>query len=234
MELRVEHIGDATLYLGDCREIAPSLDADVVISDPPFSIPHNYQHQKGRKLSWEWDAKITVDEIVSVFVPLLRAAHAAFIFCGLRQSTPLALALADAGLPDKMAAWVKRYPVPPAPGNHWPSAFQLAVYGVRPGAFFGDADPRRTNVFHFDALRGFNPDKNGHPTQTPLNLMIRIVGALANLGMTVVDPFMGSGTTGVAALRLGRRFIGIDIESQYFDIACKRIDQEARQGRLSI
>jgi DNA modification methylase len=233
---RVEHIGDATLYLGDCREIIDR--AETVIADPPFSIPHDFHGQDGphgrRSLSFGWDRQISVAEIVGAFTPRFRSCGAAFVFCGLRQATPLAEAMAASGLTDKMAAWTKLCPPPPAPGNWWPSAFELAVYGHRAGAYFGDTNPTRSNVFHHDSLRNGNGDKNGHPTQKPIDLMLRLVGALVPVGGFVSDPFMGSGTTGVAALRLGRKFIGIEIEERWFEIACRRIEAEARQGRLAI
>jgi DNA modification methylase len=73
-------------------------------------------------------------------------------------------------------------------------------------------------------------DGKEHPTQKPIEVMMFCVDALD--ARTILDPFMGSGTTGVAALRLGRKFIGIEIEPKYFDIACKRIEQEAKQPRL--
>lgn len=233
---RVEHIGDATLYLGDCREIIDR--AETLITDPPFSIPHYFASQSGpngsRALRFDWDRKIGVGEIVQALSPRFRACGAAFVFCGLRQATPIAEEMANNGLTDKMAVWTKPYPPPPAPGNWWPSAFELAVYGHRSGAWFGDCNPSRRNVFSCDTLRHGNGDKNGHPTQKPVGLMMRLVAALTPPGGIVSDPFMGSGTTGVAALRLGRKFIGIEIEERWFDLACRRIETEARQGRLAL
>lgn len=70
-----------------------------------------------------------------------------------------------------------------------------------------------------------------HPTEKPVPLLQKLVKKLPGI---VLDPFMGSGTTGVACMRLGRRFIGIEIEPRYFDIACKRIDDAQRQGDMFI
>lgn len=239
-EVRIERIGDALLYLADCRDVGTTemggAAADVIISDPPFSIPHKFSAQDGgrgcRTLSWDWDRDLSVEDIVAVFAPMFAQATSAFVFCGLRQATPLAEALADAGMTDKMAAWVKRYPPPPAPGNWWTSAFQLAVYGYRSKAYFGDVDPKRSNVFTADALRHGNSEKNGHPTQTPIAVMGKITRALVQPGALVLDPFMGTGTTGVAALRQGGRFIGIEKEERWFDLACERIAAETNQGKL--
>jgi DNA modification methylase len=76
-----------------------------------------------------------------------------------------------------------------------------------------------------------NRDKYDHPTQKPLPLMEWCVGFLKN-AETIIGPFMGSGTTGVACVELGRKFIGIEIDSKYFDISCKRISDAYKQPRL--
>lgn len=73
-----------------------------------------------------------------------------------------------------------------------------------------------------------------HPTQKPLSLMFELVERVSAVKQTVLDPFMGSGTTGVACIKLGRKFIGIEIEPKYFDIACRRIEEATRQGDLFI
>lgn len=71
-----------------------------------------------------------------------------------------------------------------------------------------------------------------HPTQKPIAVMEWCLGFVE--GETILDPFMGSGTTGVACVKLGRRFIGIEIEEKYFDIACKRIEEATKQPDLFI
>jgi hypothetical protein len=73
-------------------------------------------------------------------------------------------------------------------------------------------------------------DDTGHPTTKPVPLMVRLVAKMP--GASVIDPFMGSGATGVACAQLGRKFIGIEIEPRYFDIACRRIEQAYAQGKL--
>ena len=73
-----------------------------------------------------------------------------------------------------------------------------------------------------------------HPNEKPLELIAGLVGTHSNTGDTILDPFMGSGTTGVAAVKLGRRFIGIEIEPKYFDIACRRIEEATHQPDMFI
>jgi DNA modification methylase len=76
------------------------------------------------------------------------------------------------------------------------------------------------------------PKDGEHPNEKPVGLVVRFVGLHTVRGQTVLDPFMGSGTTGVACMSLGRKFIGIEIEEKYFDIACRRIEDAQRQKRM--
>lgn len=101
----------------------------------------------------------------------------------------------------------------------------MAVYGYRQGAFFDDDDPKRCNVFHHDSYRFGQPGKVDHPTQKPLALLSRIVRSMVPVDGSVLDPFMGSGTTLRAAKDLGRRAIGIEIEERYCEIAANRLAQ---------
>ncbi len=72
-------------------------------------------------------------------------------------------------------------------------------------------------------------DGKEHPTQKPIEVMVRCIQELPNNTRTILDPFCGSGTTGVACVKLGRRFIGIEIEERYFNIACRRIEEAYKQ-----
>ena len=110
----------------------------------------------------------------------------------------------------------------------------MAMYGYRPGAWFGDKSTKRVNVFKADSYRNGirKSEKVDHPTQKWLPLIGQIVSFIVPMNGSCVDPFMGSGTTGVAAIQLGRKFIGIEREEKYFDIACKRIEQAVAQGQL--
>ena len=215
-------IGNATLYLGDCREILPTLPkVDAVITDPPYGIPHNFgtQIQKNggkRTLEFSWDGEKVNACVLTACALATPLADAQFWFCGITQASHIAQVLRDDGMTDKMAAWVKTCPPPAMPGNWWPSGYEVAIYAYRSGAWFGDTDPKRSNVFYSDSYRHGQPGKEAHPTQKPLGLISRLVAALAQPGGSVIDCFMGSGTTGVACANLGRSFIGIEREPKYF------------------
>lgn len=94
-----------------------------------------------------------------------------------------------------------------------------------------DRGTERT-LFRFDSYRYGQPGKEEHPTQKPLRLMRLIVASLVKPGGVALDPYMGSGTCGVAAIEQGRSFVGIEHEPRYFDIACRRIENAQRQGLL--
>jgi len=224
--------GDVRLYLGDCREILPTLGkVDAVVTDPPYEIKNKFGVSElygTRRMQFHFDTKgITENVIVPSLAKSFLLANAFHCFCDPEQYGLIAGAARDAGLTPKPWAKAKLCPPPPMPGNWWPSAFELAIYGYKPGAWFGDKSGKRCNLMVFDSYRqGIRGnEKEDHPTQKWLPMVEYIVGCVVPPAGEALDPFMGSGTTGVACVRLGRKFIGIEIEPKYFDIACKRIDK---------
>jgi len=198
-------MSDYTLYNGDCLEIMPTLadgSVDVVIADPPYGC--------GKA---EWDA----DFPVAWYAQAKRIGGMVVIItgsCGLADSVPLV----GSDFVDVIAAWNKngmtRGPI---------------GYGNWLAAVVAGKKPRMgQNHLRFSVTRG-KPD---HPSPKPVQYMEAIVNRVTNPGDTVLDPFMGSGTTGVAALSLGRKFIGIEKDEKYFKIAEKRIKE--RQRRLFV
>jgi len=204
---RVEIIGDATLYLGDCRDIMPTLGkVDAVVTDPPYGIAAAWKggfgHGWGKArdestLRNEWD-----DE-----------APEAALFDLLRSMSR------------EQIIWGGNYfPLPPSRcwlvWNKPERNFSLAEAEL--------AWTNRDNVVRVIDCPRSEPDRL-HPTQKPVAVMAWSVSKTTG---TVLDPFMGSGTTGVACVNLGRAFIGIEREPSYFDIACRRIEEAYRQPRL--
>jgi DNA modification methylase len=199
-----------TLYLGDCREILPTLTGfDVVVTDPPYGIgwkrgAHNARNSKahtGIKNDQDTSARDFVLEMVDRPAIAFGSFYAPFPK-GIKQ----------------ILVWHK----PPDSG------LVGSVTGFRRDAepiFLVGDWPTRT-VKSSSVLRTLKGQagtttETGHPHTKPVDLMKTLVGLAP--GTTVLDPFMGSGTTGVAAVKIGRKFIGIEIEPHYFDIACKRI-----------
>lgn len=228
MTARVEQIGDATLYLGDCREILPTLGkVDALVTDPPYGVNlGNHLAAKDGRL----DHKLvkmgyinyddTEDNLIAIIVPAVAAA----------------LALSRRGLVFCAGSNVWHFPradiiggvfIPSAMGrNKWgfTSFWPCLLYGRAPALHLG---ARATALTSTEAA-----EPSEHPCPKPLGWMTWAVNLTSLVGHTILDPFMGSGTTGVACANLGRKFIGIEIEPRYFDIACRRIDEAYRQPRL--
>lgn len=196
-------IGDATLYLGDCMEILPTLNkVDAVITDPPYGIgiAKNPVRQAHEKL--DWDAAPPQKQLIDMCV---NAGNLAIIWGGNYFDLPPSQCF---------YIWDKQQPL----------NFSLAMCEMAWSNKKGPAKMHRQSVLGYE--------KN-HPTQKPVELMNFCI---EQLGMpeTILDPFMGSGTTGVAAIQMGRKFIGIEREPKYFEIACKRIEQAGKQVDMFI
>ncbi len=202
---RIETIGDAVLYLGDCREILPTLGkVDAVVTDPPYGIdfaaqPTKWQRRAGQKPE-SWDA-LPVDGLWDI----LARSKIQVVWGGNYYLLPPSRGWLSWFKPD----------APPSMGS-----FELAWTNL-------DQNPRQISC----SIGATNAEREGHPTQKPLAVMLFTLRQTGE-AHTTLDPFMGSGTTGVACANLGRKFIGIEIEPKYFDIACRRIDQAYKQPRL--
>jgi len=215
--MRVEHIGDATLYEGDCLEILPTLGkVDAVVTDPEYGIrADEIQMERAgtqRGKAWAsstdygstmWDREPASGEKIGA---ILSVGSQHIIFGGNYFSLPPS---------PKWLVWDKET------GNNGYADFELAWTDL-PGAC------RKIDWMWKGMLRK-GDDIRVHPTQKPVGVMEWCIDQTTGL---VLDPFMGSGTTGVACANLGRKFIGIEIEPRYFDIACKRIEEAYRQPRL--
>lgn len=240
-------IGNATLYLGDCLEILPTLPkVDALITDPPYSSGGQFRGDRSQKTSAKYvnsDSVATVrDEFAGDtrdqraflewstmwFGRSLRVAKdgaIACVFTDWRQLPTMTDAVQCGGwVWRNIATWWK-------PGirmqrGRFSSSAEYVVYASHGVPTDGEKSPQ--NVLQYAPVDG---NDKGHIAEKPVALLECLVG-LTVPGALVVDPFMGSGTTGVACANLGRAFIGIEIERRYFDIACERIAAAQAQGRL--
>lgn len=207
-------IGSATLYLGDCREILPHLPkVDACITDPPYGTEgaHGYG-RKGRKILNDTDLSV-VEVALDLARPICDGNALVF------YSPKMARQFHACTAPYRWAGelvWDKK-----APGMGGGLRYQHESIAV-----FGDVARIKGMFSVIPVYR----DAEEHPHQKPDALMDALVGKYQ--AQTILDPFMGSGTTGVACMNLGRKFIGIELEPKYFDIACRRIEDAQRQGRL--
>lgn len=213
---RVERIGDATLYLGDCREILPTLSGiDAVVCDPPYGISYKSPTGRGKTIRGDY-AVIHGD--TEPFDPTP--------FLGFPQVVLFGANHYASRLPDsaKWLVWDKRDGG--TPNNN--SDCELAW--VKEG---GSA--RLIRHLWNGMLKASERDElRVHPTQKPVAVMEWVLRQTTDDGNTVLDAYMGSGTTGVACLKTTRKFIGIEIDPGYFDIACRRIETAYKQPDLFI
>ena len=208
--MRVEHIGLATLYLGDCREVLPTLaPCDLILTDPPYGIGAD-RTRNGQKDGWvDYGAEGWDKERPPLWLfGLMRDKAKECVIWGGNYFTDV--------LPPTMRwlVWDK--------GQR---NFSLADCEFAWSS--QNAAARVLTLPRAEALQ----DGKEHPTQKPLRLMEWCLD-MHPKAATVCDPFMGSGTTGVAAVRMGKHFTGIEREPKYFDIACKRIEDAQRQASI--
>lgn len=200
-------IGNAELWHGDCREVLPMLmPHDLLLTDPPYGIGFAAQpgnyRRKAGQAPEKWDDETPPD----------------WVFGLMREKA------------GKQIIWGGNYyPLPPSRG--W-----LSWFKPDGPPSYGHFELAWTSLDmvckQFERSRGGEKkDQEAHPTQKPLLLMQWCID-LAGDVQTVLDPFMGSGTTGVACAMLGKDFTGIERERKYFDLACERISRAQAQGQL--
>ena len=209
-------IGNATLYLGDCRDILPTLGkVDAVVTDPPYGIGEDGGDKNRRrgykplvvheKLSWD------------------KERPQKDIFDAIRECS------------SSQIIWGGNYFA-----DFLPPSMGWLYWDKKMGGDFSDGELAWTS--QKKAVRDFSKSPFAglsgghdrvHPTQKPIALMKWCIAFIPD-AQTILDPFMGSGTTGVAAVQIGKQFIGIEREPKYFDIACKRIEDAQKQGDLFI
>jgi len=210
--MKVETIGNTTLYLGDSREwlaAAPScFRVDSVVTDPPYGVGIEYG-------SFVDDANYVSSTVVPCIEACRERANRIALTSGNRNAWLYPT-------PDDVGVWFN-----PAGTGFGKWGFNLAHLIL----YYGKDPKPKTSGSSVTGLHD-RPEPHAHPCSKPLAFMRWLVNKASLPGETVLDPFMGSGSTGVACVDTGRRFIGIEIEPKYFDIACTRIDAAQAQQRL--
>lgn len=231
--MRIERIGHATLYLADCRDVLPTLGmVDVVITDPPYEEQaHTSMRRTQSSIRDGTNASLGFDQIteelrrnICDFVSI-RCRTWFLAFCQVEGVYPWSKAIKEAGSKYFRAmAWIKPDSSPQFNGQGPAQGYESIVT-----AWCG----KGRSCWNGGGKRGvFIHNTNGssrhgvHPTEKPLPLMNEIMTLFSNRCDTIFDPFMGSASTGVSALKLGRKFIGIEKDPKYFDISCQRIQKE--------
>jgi site-specific DNA-methyltransferase (adenine-specific) len=223
-------IGNAMLYLADCREVLPALPrVDVVITDPPYSLNTHQQAKTNRGVGY--GTKLVT------FAPLDDAEFDTLIALCLQASEGWLVATCDYRHAARwlrceqfvrLGVWVKPNPMPQISGDRPGQGFEtvLILHAGQRRKVWNRGGGAAVWTFPTAA------QETEVPTQKPLALAASFVRDFSMPDETILDPFMGSGTTGIAALCAGRKFIGIEREPRHFEIACRRIEDAQRQASL--
>ena len=234
MTHRVEQLSDdVTLYLADCRDILPTLGkVDAVVTDPPYGVGFKYashddrpEAYQGGYGAWLWGVLEKCEDLLPDGAPIfvwqaslnVRQFSNWFprnwrLFCAAKnfvQMRPIAMQYAY----DPVVVWWK------SDGKGWSAGTASRDWHIANTA---------------PVVATPNNIEKGHPCPRPVDQIAHVVRQWVPPDSTVLDPFMGSGTTGVACVQLGRKFIGIELEPRYFDIACRRISDELKRPRLDL
>ncbi|AFI03734.1 DNA-methyltransferase [Helicobacter cetorum] len=210
-----------------------NLKVDAIITDPPYniSVKNNFSTMHSAKRKGidfgEWDKDFKFLEWIRLYSPLVKKNGSMIIFCSYRFISYIADSLEQNDfLVKDFIQWVKTNPMPRNINRRYVQDTEFALWAVKKGAKWTFNKPEnkkylRSLILKSPIVSGIERTK--HPTQKSLALMEKIISIHTNPNNIVLDPFMGSGTTGVACKNLGRKFIGTELEKEYFQIAQKRL-----------
>ena len=212
MTWREEVIGDCRLILGDCREVLPTLGrVDAVVTDPPYGLAEKWKGGGGSKRSsWRFDPSEARawDGLAPDWVPVLANVPECIIWGG------------------------NYFALPPMRGWFVWDKKQRGTWTTGHTELAWSNLDQPVRAYSLSQVEAHSDMDKRHPTQKPIEIMTWCVEFVES--NTILDPFMGSGTIGVACVKLGRKFIGIEIEPKYFDIACRRIEAAYAQPDLFV
>lgn len=213
-----------TMHEGDCLEVMRGLPkVDAVVTDPPYGVGLGATGGTGSKHGLSLEEYASHDDSPELFG--LVAERIAF---ALEMSARAAVFMSGRSL--------CFLPSPDALGGVYLSAgcgrSRWGFTNLAPVAFYGTAPDLHLGGRATVLASNETAEKNGHPVPKPIGWMLWLVGLASRPNHVILDPFAGSGTTGVAALRLGRRFIGIEKDPRYFQLACERLRAEENGSTL--
>ena len=229
---------DTDLYNGDCTTvikelIAKGIEVDAVITDPPYNISkeNNFSTMNNPRKGVDfgkWDKNFDVCKWINDYSKIVKKDGCMIIFCSYLFLSYVCDTLTDNGFSVKdVLVWKKSNPMPRNIDRRYVQDMEFAVWAVNKKAKWTFNKPKNApylrSVFETPVVGG--SERTIHPTQKSLKLMMDIIKIHTNPGDLIIDPFMGSGTTGVACKKLKRNFIGIELSKEYFAIAKERISE---------
>lgn len=211
---RKEIIGECTLYLGDCMKVMPTLErVDAVVTDPPYGMAFQSNHRSTKH------RKIANDQTLDLLQWACSLTPPHSLYAWMRWDN-----LQDIPKPRSLITWIK---------NNWSMGDldhehgrQTEVCAFYPGPEHSWGNGRPSDVLNYPRT-----GNEHHPTEKPVGLMKAVIGWTKGI---VCDPFMGSGTTLVACAKMGRAGIGIELDPEYFEIACRRVEEAYRQPDMFV
>jgi len=205
-------IGRARLICGDCRDILPTLGkVDAVVTDPPYGMNFQSNHRKDAWRKIENDN----DESLLLWAFGIEVCHSSYVFCRWDN-------IPSVPAPKSCVIWVKDNHSMGDLNHEHGRQYEIALF--YPGDDHDFPGKRPTDI-----IKCPRTNNDNHPTEKPVQLMRAFIEWTRG---TVFDPFMGSGTTGVAAVQMGRDFIGIEKDEGHFETACRRIEEAQRSSDL--
>lgn len=229
--MRVETIGAATLYLGDCLDLfglVPAMSVQAVITDPPYGI-NTKSDGNGKLNPWAdlCNSSFWYAEWFRRAKSRLQLSGCMWSCLNWRSLVTFQKAALDVGWPiESLMVWDKRWIGPGGSRGLRPS-YELVALFANEKFSIDDRGLPDVQPFKWSSMK-----PNGHPAEKPAEMMRFLIENSSVEGDLVLDPFMGSGTTGEAAMATGRRFVGFEVDPQWFDVACKRVENAQRQERL--
>jgi site-specific DNA-methyltransferase (adenine-specific) len=215
-------IGNATLYCGDCLELLPKIpksSVDAIMVDPPFFQGFNHNGTRSERADLSI-SKPFFNQFFGNMARVCKEARAVYVFCDWR-SNGFYMDIMDNYFPVKNSlVWSKH----PGTGTFYQNSYELILFHCNTAKRL----PFSNVITGIKSFGGGAKVTNGdkvHPTQKPVELLERLITDSTQQGMMILDPMMGSGTTGVACARMNRTFIGMEQQRKYFDIACERIEK---------
>lgn len=227
------------IYNGDSLDVMKGIEhgsIDSIITDPPYNISkaNNFKSMGRSGIDFgEWDKNFDLTKWIKVAEPLLKKGGNIVIFNDWKNLSIIAKALEENNFEIKdLIRWEKNNPMPRNRDRRFITDYEVAIWAVKKGAkwTFNRIDEAYERPLIKCSITSKKEKKNGtHPTQKPVAVMEWLIERLSNENDIVLDCFMGSGSTGVACINKNRRFIGIELNKDYFDIANTRIEEEIKK-----
>lgn len=218
-------LNDMTLLQGDCLELMkgiPDESVDLILTDPPYGINFISNHRKEKYDAIKNDECLNwLDAFVDSIYKILKENTAVYCFCSWHNVDVFKRAFEKKFKLKNIIVWEKNNTsMGDLKGSYAPK-YELVI--------FAHKGRRLLNGFRYaDVIKATRTGNKYHPTEKPVDLLKLFVSESSNTGDVVFDPFMGSGSTGVACINTGRKFIGMELDKQYFDIAVNRIAEARR------